>query len=302
MSRASSFRPFISAPNMSDTISASEMQRLNPSIYPSDIPSLTGDFTLPSDTNMWLSDPMANPTVNPSYISGGAGNMQPSFHPASHNMANRQVDDRRRSSAEAQVVGNSRVRYGQVTPPSDHLPPNPALSFSEDTKPFLRSSIEEPIEAPTKRRRSSNRTRGGSQSGSGRGSSSVEPSPPGDDKQEKTRARNRLAASKCRQKKKEQNNQLESKYEYEKIRNEELTRTVNSLRDAIVEAKDQLLAHSECGHDSIKAYIQGMAKRITVHDDRIGAQAFPAQYYGCGSADQKRESIGFDFDACPPTA
>ncbi|KAL4795924.1 hypothetical protein BDV19DRAFT_361736 [Aspergillus venezuelensis] len=301
MSRASTFRPFVNAPTMSETISASDMQRLNPSIYPSDIPSLTGDFTLPSDTNMWSSDPMANPTVNPSYISGGS--IQPSFNNLTFpNLAHKQVDDRRRSSAETQIVSNARVRYGQITPPSDHSPSNPSLSFSEETKPVVRSSIEEPVEVPTKRRRSSARTRGGSRSGSSHASNSVEPSPPGDDKQEKTRARNRLAASKCRQKKKEQNNQLESKYEYEKIRNEELTRTVNSLRDAIVEAKDQLLAHSECGHDSIKAYIQGMAKKITVVPERIEGHAFPAQYYGCGPMDPKRESIGFDFDACPPTA
>ncbi|KAL4920495.1 hypothetical protein BDW62DRAFT_176596 [Aspergillus aurantiobrunneus] len=291
--------PFMKAPapNMCGTITASEMQNLE---YPSDVPSIAGNsFALsPEDTNMWASS-----TVNPSCIdTSGVNDVQPylaNAQPFQNLASNNSLNNRRRNLEEAQLDQGSisyRFRHGQVTPPD--------LSPTTSKSATLQPSIEGPTEGPTKRRRTGgSRARCGSRSASTRGSTSVEPSSPGDDKQEKTRARNRLAASKCRQKKKEQNSQLKSKFEYERLRHEELIRTVNSLRDDIVAAKDQLLAHSECGHESIKAYIRGMAKKITVHDEQANFGAvLEQQYYGCGSSDLKQEPVGFEFDPLPPTA
>ncbi|OJI95970.1 hypothetical protein ASPVEDRAFT_211412 [Aspergillus versicolor CBS 583.65] len=297
MSRSNFFplgAPFIS-PNMSGTISASEMQRLQ---YPSDIPGIAGNpYSLSPEEHidMWDADPTM-PTVNPSCIvTSGVNNVQ-SFS----NLAGTKVANNFSLSSNKPQLGqmstNHQVQNGQITPPSDRSP-------VETHKPAeLHSSIEHSSGVPAKRRRgSSARSRGGSRSASTRASTSVEPSSPGDNKQERTRARNRLAASKCRQKKKEQNTQLESRFEYERIRREELTRTVNSLRDDIVAAKNQLLEHSECDHESIKAYIQNMAKRITVQDGQPDYSAVPTQYYGCGT-DTKQEPCAFDFGTCPPTA
>ncbi len=284
---------------MSGTISASEMQRLQ---YPSDIPDLAGNpysLSAEEDIDMWAADPTM-PTVNPSCIvTSGVSNVQPFANLAGTNVAN-SFSLSLNKPQFGQMPTNStnhQVQHGQITPPSDRSP-------VETHKPAeLHSSIEHSSGAPARRRRgSSARARGGSRGASTRASSSAEPSSPGNNKQEKTRARNRLAASKCRQKKKAQNTQLESRYEYERIRREELTRTVNSLRDDIVAAKNQLLEHSECGHESIKTYIQSMAKRITVQDDKAGYPAVPAQYYGCGTSDTKQEPCAFDFGACPPTA
>ncbi|KAL4984362.1 hypothetical protein BDW68DRAFT_19808 [Aspergillus falconensis] len=280
-------------------ISASELPRLQPSMYPSDIPNLAGNPFSLSEDNMWAPDLTTLPTINPSCIAtSGANDMQPYL--ASHqfdNSTHKQIpSNHRRSSAEAEIDrGSYRVRHGQVTPPSDHSPATVYPVPSHDSKSaYLPSSIEGSSEASSKRRRSGSSARRGSR-GSTLASTSVEP----DDKQEKTRARNRLAASKCRQKKKEQNYMLETRYEQEKMKNEELTRTVNSLRDAIVVAKDQLLAHSECGHESIKAYIQNMAKNITIQHEQFDFGAAPAQYRGCHS---EQKSSGFGFDAHPPTA
>ncbi|BCS19331.1 bZIP transcription factor atfB [Aspergillus puulaauensis] len=298
MSRSNFFSqgaPFISR-NMSGTISASEMQRLQ---YPSDIPEIAGNpygLSAEEDIDMWAADPTM-PTVNPSCIAtSGVNNFQPFSNFAGTKIANSFSLSSNKPQL-GQISTNHQVQHGQITPPSDRSP-------VETYKPAgLHSSIEHSSKVPAKRRRgSSARSRGGSRGASTRASTSAEPSSPGDNKQEKTRARNRLAASKCRQKKKEQNTQLESRFEYEKIRREELTRTVSSLRDDIVAAKNQLLEHSECGHESIKAYIQSMAKRITVQDDQARYSAVPAQYYGCGTSDTKQEPCGFDFGVCPPTA
>ncbi|KAL4779481.1 hypothetical protein BJX76DRAFT_76739 [Aspergillus varians] len=299
-------------PDMSGTISASELQHLH---YPSDIPSLTSNpFSLSSeeDSNMWAPDPTTLSTVNPSCIStGDVNDIQPYLANTQppHNFADPKLstNNRRRDPEETQLDQDStsyRVRHGQFTPPSDYSPKN---TFSVPSQAYkqaeLQSSTEVVSEGPTKRRRGGGtRARGGSQGSSVRASTSAEPSFPGDDRQEKTRARNRLAASKCRQKKKMQNTQLERKYEYERMRREELTRTVNSLRDAVVEAKNALLAHSECGHESIKTYIERSAKNITDHDKKVDFAVVPTQYYGCGSSDQNSGSVGFEFDFSLPTA
>ncbi|KAL6233382.1 hypothetical protein BDW75DRAFT_215432 [Aspergillus navahoensis] len=284
-------------------ISASELPRLQPSMYPSDIPNLAGNPFSLSEENMWAPDPTTLPTINPSCIAtSGAHNMQSYLASQQFgNMNHKQIpSNRRRSSAEAEVdQGTYQVRHGQVTPPDN----SPATAYSvpshNSKSAYPPSSIEGSSEASSKRRRSGSSALGGSRA-STRASTSVEP----DDKQEKTRARNRLAASKCRQKKKEQNHMLETRYEQEKMKNEELTRTVNSLRDAIVVAKDQLLAHSECGHESIKAYIQNMAKNITTQNittqhEQLDSAAALAQYHGCHL---EHNPSGYGFDAHPPTA
>ncbi|EAA58248.1 hypothetical protein AN6849.2 [Aspergillus nidulans FGSC A4] len=302
MSRTDSFLQQGVSYGNAGIISASELQRFQTSMYPSDIPNLAGNPFSLSEDNMWAPHPTTHPTINPSCIAAGGASDVHSYltnHPFDELNHKQGPSNRRRSSAETELdQGSYRVRHGQVTPPSDHSPSTVYSVPSHDSKSaYLPSTIEGSSESPPKRRRSGSSNMSGSR-GSTRASTSVEPTSPGDDKQEKTRARNRLAASKCRQKKKEQNHMLETRYEQEKMKNEELTRTVNSLRDAIVVAKDQLLAHSECGHESIKAYIQNMAKNISIQHEQFDFGTAPAQY-GCHS---ERKPSGFGFDVHPPTA
>ncbi|KAL4816936.1 hypothetical protein BDW67DRAFT_161147 [Aspergillus spinulosporus] len=303
MSRIDSFLQQGASYDNAGIISASELQRLQPSMYPSDIPNLVGNPFSLSEDNMWAPHPTTISTINPSCIATSGANDVQSYltNQSFDDLNHKQVpSNRRRSSAETELdQGSYRVRHGQVTPPSDHSPGIVYSVPSHDSKSaYLPSSIEGSSEAPQKRRRSGSSALSGSR-GSTRASTSVEPTSPGDDRQEKTRARNRLAASKCRQKKKEQNHMLEIRYEQEKMKNEELTRTVNSLRDAIVVAKDQLLAHSECGHDPIKGYIQNMAKNISFRQEQFDFGAAPAQYHGCHS---ERKPSEFGFDIHPSTA
>ncbi|KAL4887362.1 hypothetical protein BJY04DRAFT_175741 [Aspergillus karnatakaensis] len=302
--------------NHSATISPTDMQRMQRPMYPSDIANIAGvqqqaPFSFSSeDTGLWGPYPTTLPTVNPSCIvtSGPNDWFDDSLSPQT--LVNPQLSqvsgNRKPSSVDTKLGQSYRVKHGQVTPPSDDSPISntaTAISPQNTQAPYLRSSIENLTEEPSKRRRSTGgaRVQGGSQSASGRrgsslqstrGSTSVEPGSPDDDRQEKTRARNRLAASKCRQKRKEENTQLENKYNLEKQRHEELTREVAVLRSALVATKDQVLAHSECGHEPIQAYIQGMAKRITIKDEAVDFGGPPTHFYG---GPQPRPG-GFGFD------
>jgi hypothetical protein len=87
---------------------------------------------------------------------------------------------------------------------------------------------------------------------------------------------------------------LENKYKIEEKRHQELTREVANLRDTLVATKDQVLAHSECGHEAIQAYIQGMARRITIRDESIDFGAVPNQFYDGPNSNPGQGGFGFD--------
>lgn len=300
MPRPSDFLPdeglFISphAPDMD--ISDVDMQGAAPAYYPSNIPNIAGmqqpnPYYPQQNPNGWPYNSL--PTVDPSCISSGSfltNTLSPQdlAEPPlrrSSNAGNKRgsIDDQR----------SYRVKYGQVTPPSDTLPAS--------DPPLVQSSIEIP-EVPTKRRRGTDASRASTQP-SGRGSISVEPTSPGDGKQEKTRARNRLAASKCRLKKKEQNSQLETRFKEEQRKRERLVKEVDSLRTELVSAKSALLAHSECGHSRIKEYIQDEANRLTTGGEIRNMGTPPGQHYRRGSAMQHHHfaGVGFGFDAYQST-
>ncbi|KAL3460349.1 hypothetical protein BJX64DRAFT_290344 [Aspergillus heterothallicus] len=294
---------------MSHTISASDMQRLQN--YPpnvSDIVNIGQDpFGLPtSDADMW--EPFTTPAaVDPSWtVTSGPNDLQQPF------LSNAQ------SSPLAQTKegpASYRVKYGQVTPPSDESPlSNPGLSvhprnLDNTHSTTLQSSIEDQSQRPIKRRRGGATSCGGSISGASRSSASAEPCISGDDKQEKTRARNRVAASKCRQKQKARNMELENECNFQEARKQELSREAARLRDEVVKQKNLLLAHSECGHDGIKQYLDNMVKRITTGVGEV--PDFGALVDGCSGSRPsvkatRRPSVpsdpawGFGFDGYAP--
>ncbi|KAL2830056.1 hypothetical protein BDW59DRAFT_141689 [Aspergillus cavernicola] len=303
---------FISPPglNMSTTLSASEMQGAVPTDYPSNVPNIAGmqqpgplNFAAEQNNNMW--GPYALSTVDPACISSGPflGNTL-----SPQNLANPQISQassnpghRRNSNGLDQGLKSYRVKHGQVTPPSDTSP------LSNSVQPaVLQSSIEALPKRTTKRHQSAadSAGRGGSVSRASsqqidRCSTSVEPSFPSDGKQEKTRARNRLAASKCRLKKKEQNMLLEARFKQEEKKREHLVTEMDSLRSELVEIKSELLEHSSCGHKGIQRYIQDMAKKITTGaDESLNVRAPAAQGYEnhLNNPRQDERFFGFGFD------
>ncbi|PLB38069.1 bZIP transcription factor atfB [Aspergillus candidus] len=68
--------------------------------------------------------------------------------------------------------------------------------------------------------------------------------------------RNRLAASKCRQKRKRESEGLETRYNLLKAKHEELEELEHELRNAVTRFKTNLLGHHNCGDPNVNAYLQ----------------------------------------------
>ncbi|KAJ5653855.1 Rho GTPase activation protein [Penicillium lividum] len=78
--------------------------------------------------------------------------------------------------------------------------------------------------------------------------------------------RNRLAASKCRQKKKEHTQVLEVRYKEQSEKRERLVGEIARLRSEILCLKNQVLLHAQCGDEPIKLHLAQMVKKITDND------------------------------------
>lgn len=161
--------------------------------------------------------------------------------------------------------GHSRAEYGQVTPPSARSP-NDGDSHREEHEEQLietgragkrkrgspssqSSGVAE--KQPSKRQRKSV---AGTKSQS-LGTTEVSVPPVEDAKRSKFLERNRVAASKCRQKKKEWTSNLEVRARDLQSSKNQLTVMVASLKEEILFLKGELLKHSTCGCTAIRDYL-----------------------------------------------
>ncbi|QKX58403.1 uncharacterized protein TRUGW13939_05525 [Talaromyces rugulosus] len=85
-------------------------------------------------------------------------------------------------------------------------------------------------------------------------------------KREKFLERNRLAASKCRQKKKEHTMQLESRFKEASDKRELLNAEISRLRSEVLGLKNEVLRHAQCGDEPIKLHLAQMVKQIANKD------------------------------------
>lgn len=126
--------------------------------------------------------------------------------------------------------------------------------------------------------------------------------------------RNRLAASKCRQKRKEQTMQLESRFKETSETREMLNAEISRLRSDMLGLKNEVLRHAQCGDEPIKLHLAQMAEQIANkdRDDRtatvpIGvATATGGSFAADGSGEplpdtelspsSLRDSVSFGFD------
>lgn len=75
--------------------------------------------------------------------------------------------------------------------------------------------------------------------------------------------RNRLAASKCRQKNKEHTQQLASRFKEQSDKNNLLVNEITCLRSEILSLKNEVLRHVQCRDEPIKLHLAQMIKKIT---------------------------------------
>ncbi|KAK0755991.1 hypothetical protein N5P37_011459 [Trichoderma harzianum] len=76
--------------------------------------------------------------------------------------------------------------------------------------------------------------------------------------------RNRVAASKCRQKKKEKVDELKEMKSSLEARNNDLHMEYQQLRQEIGQVKDELIHHAECNDPNINRWVENEAKGYVV--------------------------------------
>ncbi|KAI4107147.1 MAG: hypothetical protein L6R37_001848 [Teloschistes peruensis] len=159
----------------------------------------------------------------------------------------------------------TRVQFGQNTPPDDNFPnmftvpgqfQNPSTSVQEPSSPSTtkrkRSSTsgQEKATAPKRSRKNGRSTN----LSNGQPASSAE-----EVRRHKFLERNRVAASKCRQKKKEWTQNLENRARELQKENNHLRMLVDSLRDELVFIKGEILKHTSCESDNIQGWLKSSA-------------------------------------------
>ncbi|KAI4719905.1 hypothetical protein E4T48_03913 [Aureobasidium sp. EXF-10727] len=159
--------------------------------------------------------------------------------------------------------GTTMERYGQVTPPDD-------ANIHESTKPFGKRAdsgasgieIDDASSMSPRSSMSNKRPSVRSTQKSQKESRASEDGLTGD-KKDKYREKNRVAAAKCRAKKKEHTDQLEDTYRTQSAMNSALKQTEKSLRDELSYWRTQALQHTFCSCHPIQEYNMKKAQSMT---------------------------------------
>lgn len=112
---------------------------------------------------------------------------------------------------------------------------------------------------------------------------------------EKILQRNRLAAKRCRQKKKTHNMAMETRYREESARKESLVADIERLRSEYLDLRGEMLKHAACPDEPIKRHLELMVKRITSGASFWGNLTMSTSS-GSGSALSARESSSVERD------
>ncbi|KAF5014827.1 hypothetical protein F66182_14053, partial [Fusarium sp. NRRL 66182] len=117
-------------------------------------------------------------------------------------------------------------------------------------------------------------------------------------KREKFLERNRLAASKCRQKKKEHTMLLETRFKEQSEKRERLNSEISRLRGEILGLKNEVLRHAQCGDEPIKLHLAHMVKQIA-NKDRDDPTGSSEQLSYTTPPIRGSVSFGFDETSLP---
>ena len=124
-----------------------------------------------------------------------------------------------------------------------------------------------------------------------------EPLSGGEDDAKRTKylERNRVAASKCRQKKKEWVHDLEETKAELESKHTDLQREYNVLLDEVSKMKNHLMTHAGCNDQNIDQWIEIEARKFvqkTTHRSEEGARSFSASHSASASASRRPSLAG----------
>lgn len=158
---------------------------------------------------------------------------------------------------------NSRTNYGQVTPtdddhvdkfnPPEPQPPRPISSAVASNKKRKRTSASIPESTTTP---ASKRSRKDGNRLQASGTPQADPSNQDGNRRSRFLERNRLAASKCRQKKKQWVENLEVKARNFQAQFKHLSHVVDSLKEEILYLKVEMVRHKACEGSEIQKCIE----------------------------------------------
>ncbi|KAL4781042.1 hypothetical protein BJX76DRAFT_350466 [Aspergillus varians] len=115
------------------------------------------------------------------------------------------------------------------------------------------------------------------------------------DKRAKHLERNRAAASKSRQKKKRETNELQKQFQKVSHRRSSLDSEVKTLRSRLLSLKDQILMHSRCNDEAIHLYLSRMINQATTQDSKSSSIGEPDG----GDARNHRQDSGYPSSQIP---
>jgi bZIP transcription factor len=195
----------------------------------------------------------------------------------------------------------SKERHGQLTPPSETTPTkdsplaeaskepgiSPVETRSGPTTRKRRSTqqnqVSEPMPQPAttpRRRKKSTRKQ----------SSATDSAADGDGKRSQFLERNRVAASKCRQKKKEWTSNLEHRARELQASKTHLSLLVSSLREELLYLKGEALRHTTCDCNSVREYLA-----------RNAEASFPHSHLSYPNSPQSGSNFSFEAMDLDPT-
>lgn len=223
----------MSTSNLNPSIAHHGLPHVGTSAFPT-TNALTGDFLglpIPDDDQLWGLSP-----VSPAMGTGWDAKAEAAAFA---------------SSALERDLKNAQVRNGQPTPPP----------YDEQ---HLRDSSSLDIESASRRRRARE---------CNTALDSLSPELDENPYQERAKRakfleRNRLAASKCRQKKKEHTQRLEFRFKEQSEKKDGLVSEIARLRSDLLHLKNEVLKHAQCGDEPIKLHLAHMVKKITDTDGR----------------------------------
>jgi hypothetical protein len=182
------------------------------------------------------------------------------------------------------INAKTKIQHGQVTPPSDRSPDSETALHDEEPQETAKNSskskaggrrkrsvqVSQPTETTSSRRRkSSTTTKSVTSDAQDEGEEEM------DEKRSKFLQRNRVAASKCRQKKKEWTNNLEQRARELQANKAQLAMLVGSLQEEMLFLKGEVLRHNNCDCKSMRDYLKQQVQSISQITHQHGLSSMP---------------------------
>ncbi|EKG16546.1 Transcription factor Jun [Macrophomina phaseolina MS6] len=201
-------------------------------------------------------------TVHPGVLSGNG-------YTLSDDSRNSMSDQFFAPQAIFSSLSNARTQHGQVTPPDDLSPKSmetkPAFVNGDIGSPVRVEKPAEPVKSDSKRKRSSKAGTGTSRKRGRKATVIIEEEdldPEERAKRDQFLERNRVAAHKCRQKKKEWMAKLDDEFRDLSAKNKYLQAEVQLLSNTLYELKNLIFQHTDCRYGPIDEFIRLEAEKV----------------------------------------